>query len=50
VGMLFILSEIYLKSRTACKDFCFSHIKAHNGINDSRSWVNNRLNKEAKNG
>lgn len=37
-----------LKSRTQCKDFNFKYVKAHNGTNDSRSWVNDKLDKEAK--
>ena len=37
-----------LKSRTHCRDFEFRHVKAHNGTADSRSWVNDKLDKEAK--
>lgn len=37
-----------LKSRTACKDFEFRHVKSHSGTKDSRSWINNKLDKEAK--
>ena len=37
-----------LKSRTHCRDLEFKHVKSHSGTADSRSWVNDKLDKEAK--
>jgi ribonuclease HI len=37
-----------LKSRTHCKNLEFKHVKAHNGTLDARSWVNDKLDKNAK--
>jgi ribonuclease HI len=37
-----------LKLKTNCQNFQFKHVKSHNGIADSRSWINNKLDKECK--
>ena len=31
-----------------CKNLEFKHVKAHNGTLDARSWVNDKLDKNAK--
>jgi len=44
---IFVLLQL-LKTRTQTKKVEFRHVKAHNGKPDSRSWVNDWCDKEAK--